>query len=65
MGQGVLAIDGNRGGGGVSGEGDRVLNPFALFPRMFVIESHPCVYAFYAGATIVAFRIWSRDRAAG
>jgi len=64
MGQGILVIDRNGGGGRLSGEGDEgVFNPLALFPRVSVINSHPCVYAFHAGTTTAAFRIWSRARA--
>ena len=64
MGQGILAIDRNGGSGGVPGEGPGgVFSPLALLPRVFVINSQPCTYAFHAGTTIAAFRIWSRVRA--
>ena len=58
IGHGIVAMDRNGGSGGMAEEGDEgVLSPLALFPRVFVIKSHPCVYAFHAGATIAAFRI--------
>jgi len=61
--QGILLIDRN-GGDGVSKEGDDgMFNPVALFPRVLVIKSHPRVYAFHAGPTTVALRIWPRIRA--
>jgi len=63
-GQGILLIDRNGGGEDASKEGDDgVFNPVALFPRVFVIKSHPRVYAFHAGTTTVALRIWSHVRA--
>lgn len=62
IGQGILLIERNGGGGGTSGEGVS-FSPLALFPSVIAIRSHPRVYVFHAETHIAAFRISSRVRA--